>query len=273
MQNKVIFITGASRGIGRAIALRCAKEKASVIIAAKTVTPHANPALAGTIHSVADEVRALGGEALPIAVDVRDDNQIEAAVQQTIERFGRIDVLINNAGYVNLTRTTDIPLKQLDLLYAVNARATLACAKACIPYLAKADNPHIINLSPPIDLSPKWFKDHLPYTVAKYSVSLCTLGLAEELKSQGIAVNSLWPKTLIATAAIAVHFPEMYAASRTPDIVAEAAYQLLLKDSRNFTGKFLLDEEILRELGTTDFKQYAVDPNVAVLPDLYVDMA
>ncbi|HTM63221.1 MAG TPA: NAD(P)-dependent oxidoreductase [Gammaproteobacteria bacterium] len=269
LSGKVIFITGGSRGIGREIALRAAQDGASIVIAAKTAEPH--PALEGTIYSVAHEIKQGGGNALPIVMDVRFEDQVEAAVKQTIATFGKIDVLINNASAINLSSTLDMPMKRYDLLMNVNVRGTYLCSKTCVPHLMKSDNPHILNLSPPLNMNEKWFKDHLAYTMSKYGMSMCTLGMAEEFKSSGIAVNSLWPKTLIATAAISVNFPkEYYDASRKPEIVADAAYAIITSNSREVTGNFFVDEDVLRAQGVTNFDDYALRPGSKLFPDLYL---
>lgn len=270
LKAKTIFITGASRGIGREIALRCAGDGANIALAAKTVAPH--PKLAGTIHSVAAEVEAAGGRALPLQVDVREEESVRAAVAQCVATFGGIDVLVNNASAIMLTGTLQTPLKRFDLMFGVNVRGTFACSQACIPHLAQAQNPHILNLSPPLNLDAKWFKDHTAYTISKYGMSLCTLGMAAELAPQGIAVNSLWPRTTIATAAIEVHFPEaILKASRRPAIVADAAHVILGRDSRRHTGMFYIDEAVLREAGVTDFDRYAVSPGMSLYSDLFVE--
>lgn len=270
LTNKTVLITGGSRGIGRAIALRCAREGANIVLAAKTTKPH--PKLPGTIFTVADEVRSIGGEALPLELDVRDDQRIEAVVKEAVAHFGGLDILINNASAISMTPTLETSMKKFDLMFAVNVRATFACAKAAIPHLTHAQNPHILTLSPPLNMNPKWFKDHLAYTMSKYGMSLCTLGLAEELKDHGIAVNSLWPKTTIATAAIEYNFPkEVLQASRTVDIMADAAYVILTKRASELTGQFLIDEEILREEGVEDFDGYAYQPGHELFHDLYID--
>lgn len=270
LKDKVIFITGASRGIGREIALRCAHDGAKIVIAAKTAEPH--PTLEGTIYTVADEIKKAGGEALPLVVDVRDEQQVSDAVNQTIATFGGLDILINNASAIMLASTLDLPMKRFDLLFAVNMRATFMCSKLCLPHLKKAANPHILNLSPPLNMNAKWFKDHLAYTMSKYGMSMCTLGMAEEFKNDGIAVNSLWPKTLIATAAIAVNFPtQLYQASRKPSIVADAAYAILTSDSRKVSGNFFVDEKLLKERGVKDFSEYALNPGAPLYPDLYLE--
>lgn len=270
LKDKVIFITGGSRGIGREIALRCGKDGAKIVIAAKTAEPHPN--LEGTIYTVAKEIEEAGGMALPLVVDVREEGTVTEAVAKTVEKFGGIDILINNASAINLGSTEDIPMKRFDLIFSVNVRATFMCSKLCIPHLKKAKNPHILTLSPPLNMKPKWFKKHLAYTMSKYGMSMCTLGMAEEFKSNGIAVNSLWPKTIIATAAIANNFPKIvYHASRKPAIMSDAAYEILTSDSRKVTGNFFIDEEILRERGVTNFRQYAMHALVPLYPDIFVD--
>jgi citronellol/citronellal dehydrogenase len=256
LAGKTLFITGASRGIGREIALRAARDGARVVLAAKTSEPHAK--LAGTIHTV--------------ALDVRDENAIAAAVAAAVERFGGIDILVNNASAISLTPTPATPAKRFDLMFGVNVRATFLCSQACIPHLRKSSNAHILTLSPPPSLQAKWFAPHLAYTMSKFGMSLCTLGLAEELRPDAIAVNSLWPATTIATAAIAVNFPpEILKASRHAAIVADAAHVILTSDGRANTGNFYLDEEVLRAAGVTDFSRYAVTPGVAPFKDLFVD--
>ncbi|MDH4293786.1 MAG: NAD(P)-dependent oxidoreductase [Betaproteobacteria bacterium] len=270
MQGKTVFVTGASRGIGRAIALRCARDGANIVITAKTATPH--PKLPGTIHEVADEVEAASGNALAIQLDVRDEAAIAAAVQQAAAHFGGIDILVNNASAIQMTGTLETPARRFDLMFGVNVRGTFLCSQACIPFLAKAGNPHILNLAPPLNMKSKWFQEHVAYTMAKYGMSMCTLGMAEEFRAQGIAVNSLWPRTTIATAAIAVNFPEaILKASRKPDIMADAAYAIFTRDSRAATGNFYIDETVLREEGITDFDGYAVTPGVPPYVDLFLD--
>jgi citronellol/citronellal dehydrogenase len=270
LKNKVVFITGASRGIGREIALKCARDGAKIAIAAKTAEPH--PILEGTIYTVAEEVKQAGGAALPLLVDVRDEAMVTAAVAKTVAEFGGIDVLVNNASAITMDSTLDIAMKRFDLMFAVNVRATFMCSKICIPHLKKSTNPHILNLSPPLNMQAKWFKKHLAYTMAKYGMSMCTLGLAEEFKKDGIAVNSLWPKTLIATAAIAMNFSRLlYHASRKPSIVADAAYEILTSNSKTVTGNFFVDETLLRERGVTDFKQYAMHWWLPVMSDIFLD--
>ncbi len=269
LRGKTVFITGASRGIGRAIALRCARDGANVAIAAKTAEPH--PKLQGTIHSVAAEVEAAGGRALPLHLDIRDEAAVEAAVRQTAKQFGGIDALVNNASAISLTGTLSTPMKRYDLMQTVNTRGTYLCSQACLPYLLKAGNPHILTLSPPLNLDPKWFAPHAAYTIAKYGMSLCTLGMAREFAAQGVAVNSLWPRTTIATAAVEVFFPESIQASRKPQIMADAAHAILTSDSRSTTGNFFIDEEVLRRAGVSDLEAYAVTPGARQDPDIFLD--
>jgi len=266
---KVLFITGGSRGIGREIALKFAAEGASIVIAAKTAEPH--PTLEGTIYSVAKEIEHLGGKALPLMVDVRDETQINHAMEQTIKQFGTLDVLINNASAISLTDTQHTAMKRYDLMQEVNARATFACSQAAIPHLLKSNNPHILTLSPPLNMDKKWFAAHLAYTMSKYGMSMCTLGLAEEFKTAGIAVNSLWPRTTIATAAIKVHFPEeLYQASRKPQIMADAAHWIINQPARQITGNFFIDEDVLKQSGIMDFTSYAMDPDRELFTDLFL---
>lgn len=270
LKDKVIFITGASRGIGKEMALRFAKDGAKIVIAAKSATPH--PTLPGTIYTVAEEVKEQGGIALPIEVDVRNEDMVKSAIDKTIETFGRLDVLVNNASAINLDDTSEISMKRFDLIFAVNVRATFMCSKFAIPHLKKAENPHILTLSPPLNLNPKWFKKHLAYTMSKYGMSMCTLGLSQELKKYGIAVNSLWPKTLIATAAISVNISKiLYHASRKPIIMADAAYEVVTSNSKSVTNNFFIDETLLRERGVTDFSAYAMHRFIPLAPDIFLD--
>ena len=270
LKGKTIFITGATRGIGREIALRCARDRANIVVTGKTSEPH--PRLPGTIHTVAREIEAAGGAALAIQLDIRDADAVADAVRQAAETFGGLDCLVNNASAISLTGTLDTHVKRLDLMLAVNLRGTFVCSQACIPHLKKAANPHILTLSPPLNMSPRWFKDHVAYTMAKYGMSMCTLGMSEELRAYGIAVNSLWPRTTIATAAIEVNFPEaILKASRKPAIMADAAYAILNRNSRSATGKFYVDETVLREEGVTDFDHYAVTPGARLYTDLFLD--
>ncbi len=269
LRGKTLFITGASRGIGKAIALRAAADGANIAIAAKTAEPH--PKLPGTIFSAAEEIEAAGGRALPLQVDIRDEDKVLAAVARTVETFGGIDILVNNASAINLTSTLETPMKRFDLMWGVNARGTYLCSQACIPYLKKAANPHILTLSPPLNLDPKWFAHHVAYTIAKYGMSLCVLGMAEEFKKDGIAVNALWPRTVILTAALAMLGgltpPEN---CRKPEIMADAAHVILTRNSRELTGQFLIDEDVLREAGGNDFEKYAVAPGKPLHPDLFL---
>jgi citronellol/citronellal dehydrogenase len=267
---EVVFITGASRGIGKAIALRLAKEGAKIVIAAKTTEPH--PKLEGTIYETAKEIEALGGKALPLQVDVRFEDQIQAAVEETIKTFGGIDVLVNNASAISLTPTEQTEPKRYDLMHDINVRGTFFMSKACIPYLKKSAHPHILNLSPPLDLNPKWFAAHLAYTMSKFGMSMIVVGLAEELKQYHIAVNALWPKTTIATAAVQnlLGGDFVMQKSRKPEIVAEAAYFILRRSSTDCTGNFFIDEEVLKEEGITDLSSYAVNPGESLLPDLFI---
>ena len=274
LKNKTIFITGASRGIGREIALRCARDGANIVVTAKTAEPHRS--LPGTVHSVAAEVEAAGGKALALQLDVRDENAVAAAVSEAVRVFGGIDILVNNASAIMISGTAATPMKRFDLMQGVNARGTFACAQACLPHLAKAGsagrNPHILTLSPPLNMKPRWFQDHVAYTMSKYGMSMCTLGMAEEFRAQGIAVNSLWPRTTIATAAIAVNFPEaILKASRKPAIMADAAYAIFRRDSRAATGNFYIDESVLREEGMSDFEHYAVTPGSTLYTDLFLE--
>lgn len=270
LAGKVIFITGASRGIGREIALRAARDGAAIVVAAKTAEQH--PKLPGTIFTVAQEIEELGGQALPVQMDVRDEAQVIAAVEKTLANFGRLDVLVNNASAINLSSTLNLPMKTYDLLSQINVRGTYLCSKTCLPHLLKAENPHILTMSPPLNMHAKWFKKNLAYTISKFGMSMCTLGMAEEFRQQGVAVNSLWPKTIIATAAIANNFPaQMLDGARKPAIVADAAYAILTSDSREITGNFFIDEEVLRSRGVSDFSEYAVNPNAKLIPDFYLD--
>jgi citronellol/citronellal dehydrogenase len=270
LRGKTLFITGASRGIGLAIALRAAADGASVAIAAKTVEPQ--PRLEGTIYTAAEAVEAAGGKALPLAVDVRDEEQVRAALEKTAATFGGVDIVVNNASAIQLSPTTATDMKRFDLMHQVNARGTFMVSKLAIPYLEKAGNPHILTLSPPLDLSEKWFAPHLAYSMAKYGMSLVVLGLSGELRDRGIAVNALWPRTTIATAAIRnlLGGDPVMRASRTPQIMGDAAYRVFLKPSRDFTGNFLIDDTFLASEGVTDFDQYRVDPTQPLVCDFFV---
>ncbi|MFO1149140.1 MAG: NAD(P)-dependent oxidoreductase [Alsobacter sp.] len=270
LANKTLFITGASRGIGLAIALRAARDGANVAIAAKTVAPH--PRLEGTIHTAAEAIEQAGGKALPLVVDVREEEQVKAALDRTVTTFGGLDIVVNNASAIQLTPTTQTDMKRFDLMHAINARGTFMVSKHAIPHLEKAANPHILMLSPPLDMQEKWFAPHVAYSIAKYGMSLCVLGLAGELRGRGIAVNALWPRTTIATAAIRnlLGGEAMMRASRTPDILADAAWRVFQKPSRDFTGRFLIDDTFLAGEGVTDFDAYRVDPSQALFMDFFV---
>ncbi len=270
LRGKTLFITGASRGIGKAIGLRAARDGANVVIAAKTAEPH--PKLPGTIYTAAEEIEAAGGKALPLIVDVRDENQIQAAVAKTLETFGGIDILVNNASAIFLAGTVGTPMKRFDLMHQINTRGTYACSQACIPYLKKAANPHILNLSPPLNMEARWFAPHVAYTMAKYGMSMCVLGMSAELKKDGIAVNALWPRTPIVTAAVQnlLGGEATIRGSRKPEIVADAAHAILTKDSRTCTGNFFIDDDVLKAEGVTDLERYAAAPGAPLLPDFFL---
>ena len=270
LQGKTVFITGASRGIGKAIGIAAAREGANVVIAAKSNVP--NPKLPGTIHTAAQEIERAGGKALAVKCDVRDEAEIAAAVQAAVDGFGGIDVLVNNASAIHLAGTLETPMKRYDLMHQVNARGTFACSQACIPHLAKSENPHILNLSPPLSLNPRWFENHVAYTMAKYGMSMCVLGMSRELAERRIAVNALWPRTVIATAALnLLGGGETAKHGRTPEIVADAAIAILKRDSRTCTGNFFIDEDVLRAEGVTDFERYAVRTGEPLMRDLFLD--
>ena len=270
LAGKTLFITGASRGIGLSIALRAARDGANIVIAAKTTEPH--PKLPGTIYTAAKEIEAAGGKALPCIVDIRDEAQIAAAVARAVETFGGIDILINNASAISLTNTVGTSMKRYDLMHGVNTRGTFACSQACIPHLRKAANPHILNNSPPLNMEPRWFGPHVAYTMAKFGMSMCVLGMAEELKAEGIAVNAIWPRTVIATSAVQnlLGGDSTMQGSRTPEIMADAAYAILTRPSREFTGNFCIDDEVLAAEGVTDLSKYASVPGATLLPDFFV---
>jgi len=270
LRGKTLFITGASRGIGLAIGLRAARDGANVAIVAKTDTP--NPKLPGTIHTAAEEIRAAGGQALAIACDVREEAQVAAAVAKTVETFGGIDILVNNASAISLTGTEQTEMKRYDLMHQINTRGTFLCSKLCIPHLKKAQNPHVLNLSPPLNMETRWFAPHVAYTMAKFGMSMCVLGMAGEYKSAGIAFNALWPRTTIATAAIKnlLGGDTMMRASRKPEIMADAAYVIFNRPAKECTGNFFIDDDVLASVGKTDLSEYAVDPSVTPMPDFFV---
>jgi citronellol/citronellal dehydrogenase len=270
LKGKTLFITGASRGIGLAIAKRAAADGANIAVAAKTAEPHKH--LPGTIYTAAEEIEAAGGQALPLIVDVRDEQSVIEAAAKTAERFGGIDICINNASAISLTGTEATPMKRYDLMHQINGRGTFLTSKTCIPFLKKSDNPHVLNLSPPLDMSPKWFGGHVAYTIAKFNMSMCTLGMAEEFKHAGIAFNALWPRTTIATAAVrfALGGDAMINASRTPEIMADAAHAIFTKPARECTGNFFIDDTVLYDAGVTDFEKYRVDPSKKLLVDFFV---
>lgn len=269
-KGKTVFITGGSRGIGLAIAQRLAQDGANIAIAAKTVEE--NPKLPGTIYSAAAEIEAAGGKALPLQVDIRFEDQVQAAIAKTVETFGGLDILINNASAISLTGTLETPMKRYDLMHQINIRGTYLTSQVAIPHLLKVDNPHILNISPPLNMDQKWFQNHVAYTMAKYGMSMCVLGMSGEFASRGLAVNALWPVTAIATAAVMnlLGGDEVYRRSRKPEIMADAAYIVLSRNAREFTGQFVLDEPLLREHGVTDFDRYAFDPTAELVPDFFI---
>ncbi|HEY8388218.1 MAG TPA: NAD(P)-dependent oxidoreductase [Parasegetibacter sp.] len=269
-ENKVVFITGASRGIGKSIALRLAREGAHIVVAAKTVEPH--PKLEGTIYSAAEEIIAAGGKALPVQLDIRSEESIQRAVNKAVSEFGGIDILVNNASAIQLSKVQETEPKRFDLMFDINVRGTFFMSKACIPYLKLSENPHILNLSPPVNMDDKWFGRHLAYTMSKYNMSLIVKGLASELKGDRIAANALWPKTTIATAAVQnlLGGDGMIQRSRMPEIVADAAYYILKRNSSECTGNFFIDEEVLLQEGVADFGRYAVNPDEELMQDIFL---
>ena len=271
LKDRTLFITGGSRGIGLALALRAAQDGANIVIAAKTAEPH--PKLPGTVYTAAAEIERAGGRALPLVLDVRDEVAVDRAVEAAAAAFGGIDACVNNASAINLATTEDVDLRRFDLMWQVNARGAFVVSRACLSYLKRAENPHILTFSPPLDLRPEWFAAHLPYTLSKYAMSLTMLGLAEEFRDAGIACNALWPRTTIATAAVefALGGPEMLRRSRKPQIMAEAAHAILTRPSRGFTGQFLIDDEVLHAAGVRDFGGYRHDADSDLLVDLFVD--
>jgi len=270
LKNKTLFVTGASRGIGLAIALRAARDGANIAIAAKTAEPHKH--LPGTIYTAAEEIRKAGGKALPLVVDIRFEDQVQAAVAKTVETFGGVDICVNNASAISLTGAEATDMKRWDLMHSINARGTFLVSKTCIPHLKKAGNPHVLTLSPPLDMSPKWFAPHVAYTMAKYGMSMCVLGMAEEFRSDGVAFNALWPRTAVATAAVefALGGDAMVKGSRTVDILSDCAHLIFTKPSRQFTGNFLIDDNFLYDHGVRDFGKYRVDPSRKLVPDFFV---
>lgn len=270
LAGKTLFITGASRGIGKAIALRAARDGANIAIAAKTAEPH--PKLEGTIYTAAEEIEQAGGKALPLIVDVREEESVATALAKTAETFGGIDCVINNASAINLSNTEKLDMKRYDLMNSVNTRGTFMTTKLALPYLKQSDNAHVIMLSPPLDMQTKWFSGHVGYTIAKYGMSMCVLGFAGEFKRHGIAVNALWPRTAIATAAVGnlLGGDAMMQASRRPEILADAAHMVLTKDAKTFTGNFLIDDTFMASEGVSDFDPYRVDGSVALMPDFFV---
>ncbi|MFQ5346655.1 MAG: SDR family oxidoreductase [Rhodothalassiaceae bacterium] len=269
LKGKTLFITGASRGIGLAIGKRAATDGANIVIAAKTAEPH--PKLPGTIYTAAEEIEAAGGKALPLVVDIRFDEQVAAAVAKTVETFGGIDILVNNASAIQLTGTLETEMKRFDLMHQINARGTFLCSKLCLPHLVEADNPHVLTMSPPLNIEERWFAPHVAYSLAKFGMSLCTLGMAGEFRGR-VAFNSLWPRTTIATAAVAnlLGGEEMVRRSRKPEILADAAHWILTRPAGETSGNFFIDEDVLREAGVSDFDRYAVDPSVEPMPDFFL---
>ncbi|MEO1065893.1 MAG: NAD(P)-dependent oxidoreductase [Pseudomonadota bacterium] len=270
LKGKTLFITGASRGIGKAIAIRAARDGANVAVAAKTAEPH--PKLDGTIYTAAEEIEAAGGKALPIIMDVREEDQVQTAIDQTAQTFGGVDIVVNNASAINLSNTEKLEMKRYDLMNQINARGTFLTTKTALPYLKEAKNPHVLMLSPPLDMQTQWFAPHVGYSIAKYGMSLCVLGFAGEFKRFGIGVNALWPRTTIATAAVGnlLGGDALMRASRTPDILADAAHMIFCKNAKDFSGNFLIDDTFLAEEGVTEFDKYRVDGSVALAPDFFV---
>lgn len=270
LKGRTLFITGASRGIGLAIGKRAAQDGANVVIAAKTTEPH--PKLPGTIFSAAEEIEKAGGRALALSVDIRDEDAVAAAMKQAAEKFGGIDILVNNASAIFLAPTPSVPMKRYDLMHQVNARGTFVCSQAALPYLMKGTNPHILNISPPLNMKAKWFKDHCAYTMAKYGMSMCVLGMSAEFEEIGIGVNALWPRTCIDTAALNLLGGDaLRRQSRTVEIMGDAAHYILTAPSKECTGNFFIDDEVLAKHGVKDFTKYAVDPSQTLLPDFFLD--
>ncbi len=270
LHGKTIFITGASRGIGKAIGLRAAREGANIVVAAKTAQPH--PKLDGTVYTAVQEMLDAGGQGLACVTDIRIEEQVQAAVDKAVKTFGGIDILINNASAIDLSGTLDVSMKRYDLMHNINTRGTFLVSKLCLPHLLKADNPHILNISPPLDMSPVWFSRHVAYTMAKFGMSMCVLGMAEEFRQQGVAVNALWPRTTIATAAITnlLGGEQAMRSSRKPEIMADAAHAILIRNSRECTGNFFVDDDVLRSIGITCLDDYAMVPGTKLMPDFFV---
>lgn len=271
LKDKTLFITGGSRGIGLAIAKRAARDGARIAIAAKTSEPH--PKLEGTIHTAAEEIREAGGQALPIVCDIRDEEQVQRAVAQTVATFGGIDICVNNASAISLTKTEATDMKRFDLMMGINTRGTFLVTKTCLPHLKRSSNPHVLMMSPPLDMHPRWFGGHVAYSIAKYGMSLCVLGMAEDFRKDGIAVNALWPRTTIATAAIknVLGGDKLMRMSRTPEILADAAHLVFQQPARSFSGNFLIDDTFLNAVGNaTDFEKYRIDPSMPLAPDFFV---
>lgn len=269
-KNKTVFITGASRGIGLSIGKKLASEGANIVIAAKTADPH--PKLPGTIYTAAEEIEKAGGKALPLMVDIRFEDQVQQAVEKAVSTFGGIDILINNASAISLTPTLATDMKKYDLMHQINTRGTFLVSKSCIPYLKKAENPHILNMSPPLNMEARWFAPHVAYTMAKFGMSMCVLGMAEELKRDKIAVNALWPRTVIGTAAVQnlLGGDQVVKRSRKPEVLADAAYFILKRKSTEATGNFYIDDEVLKQEGITDLSPYSVDPTMSLMPDFFI---
>ena len=269
LEGRTLFVTGASRGVGLAIALRAAEDGANVAVIAKTAKPH--PRLPGTIYTAAKAIESAGGNALPLAVDIRSEEQVTAAVAECARQFGGIDILVNNASAIQLARADATELKRYDLMHQVNARGTFLCAKLCLPHLIGRENPHVLTLAPPVSMDPRWFAQHTAYTVSKFAMAMLTFGLAAEWKAERVAFNCLWPKTVIRTAALAMIPGVDPLRCRKPEIVADAAHTILIKDASTFTGRFCIDEDVLREAGVTDFTDYAIDSRQKLLADLFLE--
>lgn len=270
LAGKTLLITGASRGIGKVIAIKAARDGANICVASKTDRKH--PVLPGTIHTAVEEINAAGGNGLAVRMDVRDEDSIEKAVHATVERFGGVDILVNNASAIMLAGTIDLPVKRFDLMFNTNVRGTYLMSRACIPHLMESANPHVLNLAPPLNMNPKWFRDHVAYTMAKYGMSMCVLGMAEEFRKAGIAFNALWPRSVIATAALNMLGDSVKPEHcRTEEIMADAAYAIFRQNARLCTGNFYLDEDVLRGTGVTDFAKYAVKPGEPLMKDLFLD--